>query len=63
MRLLYFTRRYTPHDHRFLTAMRDLGAAALLLRLEPDGGGEARPLPEGVHEAPYFFSNCRCLRF
>lgn len=50
MRLLYFTRRYTPHDHRFLTAMRDLGAAVLFLRLEPVGGGEARPLPEGVHE-------------
>lgn len=50
MRVLYFSRRYTPHDHRFLTAMRDLGAAAHFLRLEPAGGGETRPLPEGVQE-------------
>lgn len=49
MRVLYFTRDYTPHDHRFLTALVELGHQVHALRLERANLQlEDRPLPEGV---------------
>jgi L-malate glycosyltransferase len=49
MRLLYFSRDYTTHDHRFLTALSKTTHQVYYLRLE--GGGrvlEDRPLPSGI---------------
>jgi glycosyltransferase involved in cell wall biosynthesis len=34
VRVLYFTRDYSPHDHRFLTALTDTNYEVYLLRLE-----------------------------
>lgn len=34
MRVLYFTRDYTPHDYRFLTSLAESGQEVLFLRLE-----------------------------
>ncbi len=49
MRILYFTRDYTPHDHRFLAALAQSGAEAFYLRLERRPHQlEDRPLPPGV---------------
>ena len=46
MRVLYFTRGYTPHDQRFLTALASTGHEIHYLRLETDQ--PAPSLPEGV---------------
>lgn len=49
MRILYFSRDYTPHDHRFLTALSKTEHRICYLRLE--GGGqivEDRPLPADI---------------
>ncbi len=53
MRVLYFTRAYTPHDHRFLSALAESGQEVYYLPLENDGRAlEDRPLPlqvERIH--------------
>jgi glycosyltransferase involved in cell wall biosynthesis len=49
MQLLYFSRDYTPHDHRFLTALSKTEHKVFYLRLE--GGGpvlEDRPIPPEI---------------
>lgn len=49
MRVLYFSRDYTPHDHRFLSAMAAGGLEVFFLRLERRARQtEDRPLPPGV---------------
>ena len=49
MKILYFSNNYSPHDHRFLTAIRDGGHEAFHVRLEGDlRQTEDRPTPEGV---------------
>ncbi len=48
MKVLYFSRSYTPHDHRFLAAIQQGGGQAFFLRLPGEGGGESRALPAGV---------------
>ena len=49
MRILYFSRDYTPHDHRFLTAIVENGYEVFHLRLEHSSRTlESRPLPAGV---------------
>jgi L-malate glycosyltransferase len=49
MRILYFSRDYTPHDHRFLAAMTGAGLEVHFLRLERKSRQtEDRVLPEGV---------------
>ena len=49
MNLIYFSRSYTPHDHRFLSALATTPYRMFFLRLEPPGraAGEL-PVPEGV---------------
>lgn len=51
MRVLYFSREYTPHDRRFLSALTEAGQEVHYLRLEnhnqPD---DNRPLPRDVVE-------------
>lgn len=49
MRILYFSRTYTPHDYRFLQAMSENGDAVYVLHLENRSQPlEDRPLPRRV---------------
>jgi len=49
MRILYFSRDYTPHDHRFLTALAQTEHEIGFLRLERRGHQlEDRVLPENI---------------
>lgn len=49
MKILYFSKDYSPHDHRFLAAIQDGGHEAFHLRLESNlRQTEDRPVPEGV---------------
>lgn len=51
MRVLYFTRDYTPHDHRFLSALAKTGHQVFFLRLERRGAQrEDRPVPPEVEQ-------------
>jgi len=53
MRVLYFSRSYTPHDHRFLAALAATRNDVHFLPLLAGGPGEdGRPLPEGVRAHP-----------
>jgi glycosyltransferase involved in cell wall biosynthesis len=54
MRILYFTRDYTPHDHRFLSALQKTGHKIYYLRLERKSHQlEDRALPAGVEQVPW----------
>ena len=49
MKILYFSNDYSPHDHRFLSAIRDGGHEVFHLRLQANlRQVEDRPVPEGV---------------
>jgi hypothetical protein len=49
MKILYFSNDYSPHDHRFLSAIRDGGHEAFHLRLQANlRQVEDRPVPAGV---------------
>ena len=49
MRILYFTRDYTPHDYRFLNSLAEKDHQVYYLRLERRGTVlEDRPLPAKV---------------
>jgi glycosyltransferase involved in cell wall biosynthesis len=55
VRVLYFSRDYTAHDHRFLTALAGTDHEVYFLRLErPIIKREERPLPKGVTEIAWF---------
>lgn len=54
MRILYFSRDYTPHDHRFLTALAESDHQAFYLRLQNSNRQlESRPVPEKVEQIPW----------
>jgi glycosyltransferase involved in cell wall biosynthesis len=54
MRILYFTRDYSTHDHRFLSALQKTGHKIYYLRLERRGHQlEDRSLPAGVEQVPW----------
>lgn len=47
--MLYFSRDYTPHDHRFLAALAESEHEAFYLRLQDAGQQlERRPVPAGI---------------
>ncbi len=49
MKIIYFSNDYCPHDHRFLSAIRDDGYEVFHVRLEGNlRQTEDRPVPEGV---------------
>jgi glycosyltransferase involved in cell wall biosynthesis len=49
MKILYFSRQYGPHDHRFLSAILEFGHRALFLCADPRKlTQDPRPLPAGV---------------
>jgi glycosyltransferase involved in cell wall biosynthesis len=51
VKLLYFSRDYTPHDHRFLAALANTGHRVYYLRLErSDHPSEDRSLPPGIEQ-------------
>jgi glycosyltransferase involved in cell wall biosynthesis len=51
MRILYFTRDYTTHDHRFLSSLAETDHTIYSLRLERRGmAREDRPLPANVEQ-------------
>ena len=54
MRILYFSRDYTPHDHRFLTSLAESGQQVFFLRLERRGSQlEDRSLPAAVTQVKW----------
>jgi glycosyltransferase involved in cell wall biosynthesis len=54
LRVLYFTRDYTPHDHRFLSALAESPHTIYSLRMEQRGRQlEDRPLPVEVTQMPW----------
>jgi L-malate glycosyltransferase len=54
MRILYFTRDYTPHDHRFLAALARTEHQVAMLRLERRGlQREDRPVPAQIEQIPW----------
>ena len=55
MKVLYFSRDYTPHDFRFLKAICENGDDVYYLRLETRNVYESRPLPEGVRVVDWAF--------
>lgn len=55
MKVLYFTRDYTPHDYRFLKAICENGDDVWYMRLEIRNVYESRPLPESVHVVDWKF--------
>ncbi len=55
MKVLYFSRDYTPHDYRFLNAICENGDEVWYLRLETRNKYESRQLPAAVHIADWDF--------
>jgi len=54
MRVLYFTRDYTPHDHRFLSALAETEHEVFYLRLERHPRQvEDRPLPPQITQVKW----------
>lgn len=54
MRILYFSRDYTPHDHRFLTALAKTDHRVYFLRLEKGSHVlEDRPLPPEIEQVQW----------
>ncbi len=51
MRIIYFTDDYTPHDHRFLSALARTSHRVFLLRLQKRASQiEDRPVPAGIEQ-------------
>jgi glycosyltransferase involved in cell wall biosynthesis len=54
MRILYFSRTYTTHDHRFLSTISGAGHEVIYLRLENGSQGvEDRPVPAAVQQVQW----------
>jgi len=53
-RILYFSRSYTPHDHRFLSALAESPHTVAFLQLEPaQRTTETRRIPDGIEVIPW----------
>jgi glycosyltransferase involved in cell wall biosynthesis len=54
VRVLYFSRDYTPHDHRFLAALAGSGHAVFYVRLERGPHQtEDRPVPANIEQVQW----------
>jgi len=54
MRILYFSRSYSPHDFRFLSSLAKTKHAVSFLQLEPPHRQtEDRPIPRNVQQIPW----------
>ena len=54
MKILYFTYGYSPHDHRFSTAINACGHEVYYMNINPSPTLEQRSLPEGVHSVSWW---------
>ncbi|MRR32825.1 hypothetical protein EG834_21395, partial [bacterium] len=53
-RIIYFSRSYTPHDHRFLSALAETPHTVAFLQLEPaQRTTETRRIPQGIEVIPW----------
>ena len=51
MRIIYFSKSYTPHDHRFLSSLSKTEHEVFYLRLEANKRQtEDRPVPENIQQ-------------
>ncbi len=51
MRIIYFSKNYTPHDHRFLSSLSQTEHEIFCLKLEANKRQvEDRPVPENVQQ-------------
>jgi len=51
MKIIYFSKNYTPHDHRFLSSLSKTEHEVFYLRLEANKRQiEDRPVPENIHQ-------------
>ena len=51
MRIIYFSKNYTPHDYRFLSSLSRTDHEVFYLRLEPNTRQtEDRPVPENIQQ-------------
>jgi glycosyltransferase involved in cell wall biosynthesis len=58
VRILFFSRDYTPHDHRFLSALAESEHSVYFLRLEQSGRPlEDRPLPSAIEQIQWSGGN------
>lgn len=58
MRILYFSRDYSTHDHRFLSALANTKHKVYYLRLERSGPAlEDRPLPSEIEQVQWVGGN------
>jgi L-malate glycosyltransferase len=54
MRIIYFSKNYTPHDYRFLSSLSKTEHDVFFLQLEASQRQiEDRPLPENVQQIPW----------
>lgn len=54
MRILYFSKSYTPHDHRFLSSLSKTDHEVHYLKLlQDERQTEDRPVPENVRQLPW----------
>jgi L-malate glycosyltransferase len=54
MRILYFSKSYTPHDYRFLSSLSQTEHQVFFLQLEAaKRQTEDRPIPENVRQIPW----------
>src|SRR5512138_3089910 len=54
MRILYFSRDYSTHDHRFLAALAKSEHEVMYLRLERSARQvEDRPVPDAIRQVPW----------
>jgi L-malate glycosyltransferase len=58
MRIIYFSRDYSTHDHRFLSALARTDHKVYYLRLEKSGHAlEVRPLPDEIEQVQWVGGN------
>lgn len=53
VKVIYFAREYTPHDHRFLEGLSKSEYSVSFLQLEQSSGSESRPIPKGVRQVAW----------
>jgi glycosyltransferase involved in cell wall biosynthesis len=63
MRVIYFTRGYGPHDHRFLSALAETGHEVFLLRLEGLDPSQGHPRVPAAIQQPAWAGGRRPFRW
>jgi len=59
MRIIYFSKNYTPHDYRFLSSLSKTEHDIFFLQLEATSRQtEDRPVPENVQQIPWAGGQC-----